>query len=144
MDATFAYKIITITILAGILPLCAQTYYTYRLGQRRLEVARILHILDITSEYKDIYSFDIRASHYAVSVLFATAVAVVGLSSLFLSAELGLGEVPNILLGFNQVSDAQNMVANPPLEHYQQGAPTASAFSAPTCGACRTSFAATR
>ena len=146
MIATFVYKIITIAILAGILPLCAQTYYTFRLGQRRLEVGRILHILDITSEYKDIYSFDIRASHYAVSVLFATAVAVVGLSSLFLSAELELGKVPNILLGFNQVSvvdcgiasaapdpgaikeSSENCRASPKLERYQQGALLAYGF----------------
>jgi hypothetical protein len=122
MDATLIYKILTIVVMAGFLPLCALTYYNYRLGQRKLEIERILKILEITSDYKNIYTFDIGRRHYAISVLFATSVAIVGLCSLFLSAELKLGQEPNILLGKVLVADMKGEYDKATLQRYQHGA----------------------
>lgn len=121
-DFTLIYRVLVIGVLAGFLPLSAITYYTYRLGQRKLEIRRILRILDITSDYKNIYTCDIGRKHYAVSVLFAMSITILCLSSLFLSVELGLGEVPNLFLGSSFVDYRGNPANLNLLQQYQQGA----------------------
>lgn len=122
MELTLLFRIFVIIVLAGFIPLSAITYYTYRLGQRKLEVQRILTILEITSEYKDIYTIDIGRRHYMVAVLFAVSVAILGLSSLFLSVELGLGEQPNLFLGSSFIEYMWNPENLIELQQYQQGA----------------------
>lgn len=126
MDGTtlIIYRVLVIAVLVGFLPLCAVTYYTFRLGQRKLEIERILNILEITSKYRNIYTYDIGPYHFGISVLFATAVSLVGLCALLLSAELKLAQVPNLLLSGSLISlaecepDCSRMIA------YQHGALT--------------------
>ncbi len=121
-DPTLIFRMLVIVVLVGFLPLCAITYFTYRLGQRRLEVERILNILQITSQYRKIYSCDIGPYHFGISVLFAMTVSIIGLSSLFLSAELGLGSTPNLLLGGSMLA-ANDCSANETcIIAYQHGA----------------------
>lgn len=121
-DPTLLYRILVIVVLVGFIPLCAWTYYTYRLGQRKLELKRILHILQITSDYRNIYIFDIGPYHYGVSVLFTTAVSLLGLSSLLLSVELGLGETPNLLLSGSLIVTKECGTGTQCLLDYQHGA----------------------
>lgn len=119
---TLIYRILVIVVLVGFLPLSAITYYNYRLGQRKLEINRILNILDITSQYRNIYTFDIVPFHFAISVLFAMSVSVVGLSALFLSTELGLEQNPNLLLSGTLISSKQYGNDSQYLVAYQRGA----------------------
>jgi hypothetical protein len=121
-DATLIYRILVIVVLVGFLPMCAITYYTYRLGQRKLEIQRILNILQITSQYRHIYSCDIGPYHFGISVFFAMTVAVIGLSSLFLSAELALGSTPNLLLSGGMVSSEECNARKACILAYQHGA----------------------
>ncbi len=102
--STLIYRILTITLLVLILPLCAITYYFFRLGQRKVEINRMLNILDITSKYREIYNFDIHRSHFASSVLFAMGISVIGLCTLFLGTELNLAKTPNLLLSGTLIS----------------------------------------
>lgn len=119
---TLIYRILVIAILVGFLPLSAITYYTYRLGQRKLEINRILNILDITSQYRNIYTFEIVPFHFAISVFFATIVSLLGLSALLLSTELDLGLNPNLLLSGTLMSSEQYGNDSIYLIGYQRGA----------------------
>ncbi|MDX2505763.1 MAG: hypothetical protein QNL62_14980 [Gammaproteobacteria bacterium] len=122
--STLIYRILTITLLVLILPLCAITYYFFRLGQRKVEINRMLNILDITSKYREIYNFDIHRSHFASSVLFAMGISVIGLCALFLGTELKLAETPNLLLSGLMISAKTDPPCIKPecLIAYQQGA----------------------
>lgn len=122
--STLIYRILTITLLVLILPLCAITYYFFRLGQRKVEINRMLNILDITSKYREIYNFDIHRSHFASSVLFAMGISVIGLCTLFLGTELKLAETPNLLLSGLMISAKTDPPCIKPecLIAYQQGA----------------------
>lgn len=115
------YKSLFITLLVALLPLCAITYYQYRLKQRRLEVDRILNILKIFSEYREMHSYDISPFHFGFSVVFAMMFSVIGLSVLFLSAELGLAAKPNLILGGSLMGSTSCDVPSP-CYAYQQGA----------------------
>jgi len=111
------YRLAVMGVLIGFLPLTAMTYYTYRLGQRKLEIQRILQVLGITSEYRKIHQYDIGGRHFALAVLFACLVAAIGLATLLLGSELGLARSPNLLLGGSLIhNDADAM------ETYQKGA----------------------
>lgn len=121
-DTTLIFRILVIVVLVGFLPMCALTYYTFRLGQRKLEIQRILDILQITSQYRHIYSCDIGPYHFGISVFFAMTVAIIGLSSLFLSAELALGSTPNLLLSGSIVTSTECNASKTCIIAYQQGA----------------------
>ena len=116
------FRLLTIIILVGFLPVSAFTYYCYRLGQRTLEVERILRILNITSSYRQIYIQDIGKMHFTVAVLFTMSIAAVGLSVLFLSSELGLAETPSLLLAGTQLSKSACGEGSSCLLAYQHGA----------------------
>lgn len=114
------YRVLTLLVMVGFLPVCAYTYYTYRLGQRKVEIERILSILEITSDYRKIYVQDIGRMHFAVAVLFTVSVATVGFAALLLSNELGLGEASTLLLaGTRNVGDGCDITC---LRDYQHGA----------------------
>ena len=49
------FRCLTLAVMVAFLPVSAYTYYAYRLGQRKLEIERILRVLDITSDYRNIY-----------------------------------------------------------------------------------------
>ncbi len=124
MDVEFTIsltmRIIAVIVLVGFLPVCAYTYYAYRIGQRKLEIMRILRILEIRSEYRGIYVHDIGKMHFAVAVLFTMSVATAGLSALLLSSDLHLAKDPSLLLAGTRLTkdscDAACLVS------YQQGA----------------------
>ena len=114
------YRVLTLLVMVGFLPVCAYTYYAYRLGQRKVEIERILRILEITSDYRKIYVQDIGRMHFAVSVMFTMSIAAAGFATLLLSKELGLGESPTLLLaGARNVGDGCDITC---LQDYQHGA----------------------
>ena len=114
------YRVLTLLVMVGFLPVCAYTYYAYRLGQRKVEIERILRILEITSDYRKIYVQDIGRMHFAVSVMFTMSIAAAGFATLLLSKELGLGEPPTLLLaGARNVGDGCDITC---LQDYQHGA----------------------
>ena len=115
------YKVLFIALLVALLPLCAITYYQYRLKQRKLEIERILNILKIFSEYREMHSYDFSRLHFGFSVLFAMMFSVVGLSVLFLSNELGIATRPNLILGGALLKSTDCGAASACLG-YQQGA----------------------
>ena len=99
-------RILTLAVMVGFLPVCAYTYYAYRIDQRKLEIRRILRILEIQSEYRNIYVQDIGIMHFAVAVLFTMGVAVAGFSALLLSRELELASTPSLLLAGTRLTKA--------------------------------------
>ncbi len=104
MDITATvFQILLLFVLVGILPACAYTYCSYRIGQRELEVNRILEILEITSEYGEIYNPNISRTHFVIGVGFAMLIATMGLSMLLLGDKLELAKSPNLLLGGTQI-----------------------------------------
>ncbi len=100
------FRILTLAIMVAFLPVCAYTYYAYRLGQRKLEVERILRVLAITSEYRDIYTQDIGKMHFFVAVMFTMGIAIAGFGVLLLSSELGLADTPTLLLAGTRLTKA--------------------------------------
>lgn len=127
-DLTLLYRLLVIAVMVGFLPLCALTYYNYRLGQRKLEISRILNILDITSEYRKIYTYDIGPYHYSISVLFAAGISIIGLAALLLSAELQLAQSQNLLLSGTIISVEGCAPDSDCLKNYQRGALLAYGF----------------
>ena len=115
------FRCLTLLVLVGFLPVCAYTYYTYRLGQRKLEIERALKILDITSDYRNIYVQDIGRMHFFVTVLFTMGIATAGFSALLLSKELGLADSPSLLLAGTRLTKTDCAVETC-LIGYQHGA----------------------
>ena len=113
------FRILTLLVMVGFLPVCAYTYYTYRLGQRKVEIERILRILDITSEYRKLYVQDIGRMHFVVAVLFTMSVAVAGFTALLLSKELDLWKASTLLLiGTRKIGENCDIAC----QNYQHGA----------------------
>ncbi len=115
-------RLLTLIVLVGFLPVCTFTYFAYRLGQRKLEIERILRVLNITSDYRKIYTQDIGRMHFIVSVLFTMSIATMGLSVLLLSNELGLAKTPSILLAGTQLAKVDCGAGSDCLVAYQNGA----------------------
>jgi len=113
-------RCLTLIVMVAFLPVCAYTYYAYRLGQRKLEVERILRILDITSDYRNIYIQDIGKMHFFVAVIFTMGIAVAGLAALLLSSELGLADSPTLLLAGTRLTKSDCDLDC--LSNYQYGA----------------------
>ena len=105
MDET-VFRYLTLAVMVAFLPVCAYTYYTYRLGQRKLEIERILRVLDITSDYRNIYTQDIGKMHFFVAVIFTTAIAAIGLTILLASKELDLAKESTLLLAGTRLTKA--------------------------------------
>lgn len=118
--AILVMRILTLVVLVGFLPVCAYTYYAYRIDQRKLEIKRILRILEIHSEYRNIYVQDIGRMHFAVSVIFTMSVAIAGFAALLLSSDLELAVKPSLLLAGTRLTKAQCNDAC--LVDYQEGA----------------------
>ena len=98
-SSILVYRVLTLLVMVGFLPVCAYTYYAYRLGQRKVEIERILRVLEITSEYRKIYIQDIGRKHFGVAVMFTMSVSAAGFTALLLSKELGIGDTATLLLG---------------------------------------------
>jgi hypothetical protein len=121
ITALLISKTLFITLLVALLPLCAITYYQYRLKLRRLEVERILNILNIVSEYREMHSHDISRLNFSISVMFAMMFSAIGLSVLFLSDELGFATRPSLILGGSMLKTA-DCGAQSSCFFYQSGA----------------------
>jgi len=115
-------RCLTLAALVGFLPICAYTYYSYRIGQRKLEIKRILRVLDIQSEYREIYIQDIGRMHFFVAVMFAMSIATAGLASLLLGSELRLADTPSLLLSGSQLTNLECGPGTSCLKAYQHGA----------------------
>ena len=115
-------RCLTLLVLVGFLPVCAYTYYTYRIGQRKLEIKRILRVLSIQSEYRDIYVQDIGRMHFFVAVMFTMSIATAGLAALLLSSELHLADTPTLLLSGSQLTNLECGPTSSCLKAYQHGA----------------------
>lgn len=113
-------RCLTVAVMVAFLPVCAYTYYSYRLGQRKLEIERILRVLGITSEYRNIYTQDISKMHFLVAVLFTMGIAAAGLASLLLSSELNLADTPTLLLAGTRLT--KGTCDDVCLVNYQHGA----------------------
>ena len=119
---TLMLRCLTLMVLVGFLPVCAYTYYTYRIGQRKLEIKRILRVLNIQTEYRDIYVQDIGRMHFFVAVMFTMSIATAGLASLLLSSELHLADKATLLLSGSQLTNLECIPDSPCLIAYQHGA----------------------
>jgi hypothetical protein len=119
---TLILRCLTLVVLVGFLPVCAFTYYTYRIGQRKLEIKRILRVLNIQSEYRDIYVQDIGRMHFFVAVMFTMSIATAGLSVLLLSSELHLADTESLLLSGSQLTNLECVAKPDCLKAYQHGA----------------------
>jgi hypothetical protein len=100
------FRYLTLTLMVAFLPVSAYTYYTYRLGQRKLEIERILRVLDITSDYRNIYTQDIGKMHFFVAVMFTMGIAIAGLGALLISDDLELLKEPTLLLAGTRLTTA--------------------------------------
>ncbi len=120
VTTSLVMRVLAVIVLVGFLPVCAYTYYAYRIDQRKLEIKRILRILEIRSEYRNIYVQDIGWMHFAVSVLFTMSVATAGLAALLLSSDLHLAKEPSLLLAGTRLTKASCDAAC--LSNYQEGA----------------------
>jgi len=119
---TLILRCLTLMVLVGFLPVCAYTYYTYRIGQRKLEIKRILRVLNIQTEYRDIYVQDIGRMHFFVAVMFTMSIATAGLASLLLSSELHLADKATLLLSGSQLTNLECLPKSDCLIAYQHGA----------------------
>jgi hypothetical protein len=115
------FRILTLVVLVGFLPVCGYTYFAYRIGQRKLEIKRILHLLKITSTYRNIYTEDIGWMHFFISVVFTMSIAIFGFSALLFSKDLGLADGQSLLLIGTQLSNPV-CTKSGHLEAYQHGA----------------------
>lgn len=120
--ANLVLSILTLIILVGFLPVCAYTYYAYRIDQRKLEIKRILRILKITSEYRKIHLQDIGRMHFSLAVIFTMILTAGGLSTLLLADELGLYRSYSLLLAGMRMNEIDCGLGSDCLRAYQQGA----------------------
>lgn len=120
ISTSLVMRILAVVVMVGFLPVCAYTYYAYRIDQRKLEVKRILRVLEIKSDYRNIYVQDIGMMHFAVAVLFTMSVATAGLAALLLSSDLELAKDPSLLLAGTRLTKAKCDADC--LDNYQQGA----------------------
>jgi len=120
--AILVLSILTLIILVGFLPVCAYTYYTYRIDQRKLEIQRILRILKITSEYREIHLRDIGCMHFSLAVIFTMIVTAGGLSTLLLADEFELYRSNSLLLAGMRMNEIDCGLKSECLRAYQQGA----------------------
>jgi len=121
-NTILVFRCLTLVVLVGFLPVGAYTYYYYRIGQRKIEIKRILRVLNIQSEYRDIYIQDIGRMHFFVAVLFTMSIATAGLAALLLSSELHLADTPSLLLSGSQLTNLECGPGSPCLKAYQHGA----------------------
>jgi len=121
-NTILVFRCLTLAVLVGFLPVCAYTYHTYRIGQRKLEIRRILRVLSIQSEYRDIYVQDIGRMHFFVAVLFTMSIATAGFTTLLLSSELHLADAPSLLLSGSQLTNLECAPGSACLQAYQHGA----------------------
>lgn len=122
MDYSTYFRILIILVIVGFLPLCAYNYYTIRLSQRKIEITRIFNILGITPKYRKIYIDDIKPYQFALSVLFAMFVSLIGLCCLLLTSELNLAQTPTLLLSGGMVSSKICTINTQCRIDYQYGA----------------------
>lgn len=94
------FKLSGMIVLYLFLPLTVLTYYFSRRPRRVAEVERILSILNIDPAYRKVYEAE-KLGYYLWALAYASVVSCVGLTLLFLSAEIGLsgGEFPMVKLG---------------------------------------------
>ena len=121
-DTILLFRVLTVVVMVGFLPVCAYAYYAYRMGQRKLEIERILDILKIESIYRDVHLQEIAPRHFFIAVFFTMAVAAGGLSTLLLASELALYDKPSLLLAGMRMNDAGCGEGSECLKSYQQGA----------------------
>ena len=126
-NAEIIAKGVGIIVLTIFLPLTAWTYYSFRRERGQLEVKRILDLLNVQDDYREIYGFDSdygnrnfnndgnggksnrfhRKNEYSksewrfllVAVFYVSMVTFVGLILLFFSSNIGLDEFPAVELG---------------------------------------------
>lgn len=98
LDPIIAFKAVAAVVLYLFLPLTALTYYVSRRSRRGVEVERILDRLRVDTEYRKAYDTE-RLGDYLWAVGYASLVACVGLALLFFSREIGLSELPGMVLG---------------------------------------------
>lgn len=123
MDVTIlVFRVLTLVVLVGFLPVCAYAYFAYRIEQRELEIKRILDVLKIESIYREVHLQDIAPRHFYIAVMFTMVVTAGGLSTLLLASELALYEEPSLLLAGMRMNDAGCDVGSKCLAAYQQGA----------------------
>lgn len=112
-------RIVIIMLFVGFFPLCALTYYNYRLGQRKIEIDRILDILGILSKNREIYNFDTNFTHFFWSVLFITGISLFGFLVLFFGHHLNLEKTSYLLLSGTTISTNETHTTP---SNYQRGA----------------------
>jgi hypothetical protein len=96
-----AVLITAVIVLSSFLPLTALSYNLSRRDRRTLEINRILNLLQVDDNYRDI--FVIAKSHkfgeymqLFWAVIYATVISGMGLSILLLAPQLGFSEFPKV------------------------------------------------
>jgi hypothetical protein len=120
MDSSMlTLKIMGIIVLAGFLPLTGLSYFFFRRLQRQIEMERIFEKLHIDAESRQ--GYNVTGWHFALAVSFATAISLLGLTTLFLGYELGMAKQPTLPLSGARLLGISGDV-NADLRSYQQGA----------------------
>jgi hypothetical protein len=112
-------KIVGVIVLAGFMPLTGLSYYLFRRRQRQIEIERIFDKLNIDDESRQSYS--VTGWHFVLAVSFATAISLLGLTTLFLGYEFGIARHPTLPLAGARLIILADSVAGD-LLNYQQGA----------------------
>ena len=94
------FKVIVFVALYAFVPMTALAYYFSRRKRRVIEVDRVLALLEVDPEYRLAFAPD-NLSAYCWAVAYVSVVAMVGLTLLLFSSEIGLvdGEFPATTLG---------------------------------------------
>jgi hypothetical protein len=100
LDTLTPFKLVVFIVLYSFVPVTALTYYFSRRKRRVIEVDRVLTLLEVDPAYRKAYEPD-NLNTYFSAVLYLSLVAVVGLTLLFFSSQIGLvdGEFPSARLG---------------------------------------------
>lgn len=111
LTAANVFQASTVILLSLFLPLTALSYYAFRRYRRTSEINRVLELLNVDPTYRRVHR-DIRpGTHYLVAVIYASALAQIGLVLLFYAEDVGLLEFPKIDIGGHQYPrDGSRMV----------------------------------
>lgn len=99
LSADTLFHAATVILLSLFLPVTAATYYKFRHYRRAKEIERVLNILKVDKDYRHVHQEVSPGVHYLVAVIYASALAIIGLILMFYADGVGLEEFPSLKLG---------------------------------------------
>ena len=93
------FELLVMTALYLFLPLTALTFYFFRKHRREAEIKRIIDILNIDPVQDEIYYDKKLGLCLFFAVFYASIISIIGLTLLFLGAEIGFSEFTSTKIG---------------------------------------------